>query len=980
MNWSDLSYWSGPIKLFAAIIVVSLITLRTKSSDKSTSRSESKGESPNDLDKHHASPHNKNKKKFKVIGPKEGDASYKITYDVKTPPNQFVPILIGKEHKSIDRRLVLDLYNMNFEIWKPKHDDSDIHYNEWIPEKGGIIPIECIMNSSLVDKSLLLTESMHSADNQHSATLELQLDLSNVSKACDTRKLIERELLRNIVTEKNWKTHQGVNLTVGQTINDDNDDTTMSDLYQEDDDSCGIPTVQSNASGHTSLKSTPNKKESHIESKEYSFQSEYDAGSFQSCYLALVTAGKEIRNMYSALELIHKKNSTYDGSANGCNQNDRKSKANKNNTHSTCTFAGVALDDIQRCIGDLPFIEKRLSRIYDEIENLAYTEHTTPWQNSPQPSLLVSAADDRDGVFDAERQKLQNEHESKRCLLGYVDFFKLFVPSLFHHTPYKNACAVSGDEHILFEKDSVEVHQIRARQLLKVQKRVAYASLRISAYTNAMSVAHAGWRLNLDETDTRQTMLKKRLTFDVEDYNSKFDETAVNEYYDPPISRPYREKIRDISESTQVALRAYTVVGCHSIKLPSQSDGNKAGLSFTSDPVLHISSLRHIIESDPELDFLVLSLFLRGTSTITLFVRSYPNLEDEEENQYSAHHIAKQFARDGNFELRVKLGDQTSHGHSASIMNKLVNFIFNGDGKSEQIALSDAKEAVQYFPSSWNGSVEPKNYFSVNYMIDPIGFTPSHAFRLLRSLVPKAETSPNILDLSLMQRRDAPKGMYCLGSIRIVHLDPVQSELIEAKDKDKNSMESSVSCRENGSLYSLPLDETCSAEDIEMVKEVLMHITVPLRASDDIQTVGINSITGAEKISDILIDSPVLKGFSDDDIRRHFVAANRDLKETAVRITESAAWRGLMFPIDTRKCQIELASKQFFWQGIDRQGNPGMLKNGLFNQALHISNHFLFLLLQFFTSEICVKVCGARILKRLYRPQFIDSTQLFRRL
>lgn len=922
-HWKDALPWSDLMKLATAIIVVSLMSLLKKYTMKAKLES-SHVEPQNKFDKYQ-SPHDKSKKKFKVVGPKEGDASYKFTYDVKTPPNQFVPILIGKEHKSIDRRLVLDLYNMNFEIWKPKHDDTDIQHHEWVLEKGGLIPVECIVNSSLVDKSLLLSESTHSTDNQNSATLELQLNLSNDKKVCDTRKLMEKELLRNIVTEKNWKKHQGVTDNMGQINYKDENDESITDIYQEGDESCGISTVPSNTSGHTSLKSTPNKKESQSESKEYSFQSEFDAGSFQTCCLALVAVGKEIRNMYSALELVHKQNPTYDGSVHGCNRNDIRGKTTKNNTNTSNTFAGVALDDVQRCIGDLPFIEKRLSRIYEEIEFLANTEHTAPWQNTPQPSLLASAADDSDDILDTERRKLQSEHESKRCLLGYIDFFKLFVPSLFHHTPYKNAYAVSGDEHVLFEKDAIEIHQVRARQLIKLQKRVAYASLRIIAYAKAMDVAHSGWKLHLEEMDTKHTMLKKRLTFDVEDYNSKFDETAVNEYYDPPIHRSLHDKMHDESESSPLTLRAYTVVGCHNIKLPPQIEGTNSGLSFTSDPVLHISSLRHIIESNPELDFLVLSLFLRGTSTIILFVRCNP-ISEEGDDHYSVYHIAQQFMRDGNFKLRVKLGDETYHGHSASIMNKLVNIIFNGDSNSirnEQISLSDAKEAVNYFPSSSTGSVDIKNYFGVNYMIDPIGFTPSHAFRLLRSLVPKSgTTSPNILDLSLIQHRDGSHAISCLGSIRIVHLDPIHSELNETEDKNVNHVEASVALNQIDSLNSLPLDETCSTEDIEMVKDVLMHITVPCRVLDNIQLMDSDSITGTERISDNLTEYPVLKNFSDDDIRRHFIAANRDLKETAIRITESAAWRGLMFPIDTRKCQIELSSKQFFLQGTDRKGNP----------------------------------------------------------
>ena len=58
------------------------------------------------------------------------------------------------------------------------------------------------------------------------------------------------------------------------------------------------------------------------------------------------------------------------------------------------------------------------------------------------------------------------------------------------------------------------------------------------------------------------------------------------------------------------------------------------------------------------------------------------------------------------------------------------------------------------------------------------------------------------------------------------------------------------------------------------------------------------------------------------EIRRHFIASGCNLKKAAMRIVETAAWRGQTFPIDRRICRIELQSGQFFQQGIDKEGRP----------------------------------------------------------
>lgn len=137
-------------------------------------------------------------------------------------------------------------------------------------------------------------------------------------------------------------------------------------------------------------------------------------------------------------------------------------------------------------------------------------------------------------------------------------------------------------------------------------------------------------------------------------------------------------------------------------------------------------------------------------------------------------------------------------------------------------------------------------------------------------------------------------------------------QMVEGTPKDilpvKRNSISSIDVKENTDVN----------ENVEYLKEILSLITVPVRSRNISPNHGEgNPISKAE-----LTDGYVLRFLSDDDILRHFIAAEEDLKAAAIRMTKSAAFRGLTFPIDTRTCQIELRKGQFFHQGYDLSGNP----------------------------------------------------------
>ena len=119
--------------------------------------------------------------------------------------------------------------------------------------------------------------------------------------------------------------------------------------------------------------------------------------------------------------------------------------------------------------------------------------------------------------------------------------------------------------------------------------------------------------------------------------------------------------------------------------------------------------------------------------------------------------------------------------------------------------------------------------------------------------------------------------------------------------------------------------------------ELLADVRIPIR--DDVQlgavlthgrtgtrpVVPLGSAPSAQEALEVRRDLrqvSILRVVNRNDLLRFFVASNCSLKKATVRIVESAAWRGLTFPIDARTCRVELQTGQFFQQGRDLGGRP----------------------------------------------------------
>lgn len=358
--------------------------------------------------------------------------------------------------------------------------------------------------------------------------------------------------------------------------------------------------------------SSPNKARVKEQTTEFTFETELDAGAFQTLFLALRVVGKEIINLYSALELVHKSSEAYDG-----------------DTYDGGD-GGVALDDVMRCLGDLPFVSKRIARVYEYcIENRPVptsssssklADHSTSHSylsslesfredgDENHDNANVKTNDDEDAP--PSMRKRAHEYQSKRAVLGLVDFFRLFVPKIMRGTPYSTPVAESNVYLSGTDLDGIEAHQARIQQMVVMRQRVAKAAVRISAYVDAMAIVKEGWKIPVSNIPDYQCA-RMRLSFDQEDWNLLQDSSTENEYYDPILSRENPT--------------AFALVGCNTFRLSSQM------AKADTDPVAYIPNLRAVIEKHPQSEFFVCGLVHKKERlmTIFLFVKWLPKGVDE---------------------------------------------------------------------------------------------------------------------------------------------------------------------------------------------------------------------------------------------------------------------------------------------------------------------------------------------------------------
>ncbi len=428
--------------------------------------------------------------------------------------------------------------------------------------------------------------------------------------------------------------------------------------------------------------------------EEFVFCNPRDAAEFQRVVLALRTSGREITHLYETLEAIQATSAAhFPELLNPVEEMERRKKAKqaqqdhkrtKSATHiPKLVPAGVALDDIWRCLGDLPLIRQGLTRLHtyskskigNEDDIIAEAGGSNPY-NYDEPAAAGDKNEAGDGMAEDDetnlRRRLARYYRERRQTLGIVDFFSLFVPPLppnSNITPHFKSCAASelylvdGFSQSFSGIDGIERYNQRLRIASALSRLVSRAALYVKAYALAKIVIRNGWHLrkgddessgetsasapNVDTAEektissstptseesrpTLARMNKTRLAFDTNRQNWLHDSGVQNESYEPTVGKDLATLVswgKSSPETPNIrssVYQAYSLVAWHAFRLPDPSD-HRANhwLRPDVDPVESIPSLRDVIEKYPNSHFIVFSHFRKGIAVFSLYVRTLP--------------------------------------------------------------------------------------------------------------------------------------------------------------------------------------------------------------------------------------------------------------------------------------------------------------------------------------------------------------------
>jgi hypothetical protein len=336
--------------------------------------------------------------------------------------------------------------------------------------------------------------------------------------------------------------------------------------------------------------------------------------------------------------------------------------------------------------------------------------------------------------------------------------------------------------------------------------------------------------------------------------------------------------------------------------------------------------------------------------------------------------------RDRKLHMMLQLGPSQNKTFASSAVLKVLGFLFSLTRKGREsplvleaqrdrfplpaIRVKNYSETYHFGGALQTDPTLPKNYVAVSSVYQSNNM-PNFIARLLFARLERGALENNIVDFTFVlegeQEDELPERALC--TVRMVHValhdvaHPVSTSALKpvvepekmirrerfsivkslrdvvsimgSPMRGGNAMRRMASS--NGLLEDVKLDEFVDAlnyVDSDDPLEVAANELTDL-LSDTQVPVRMMPVDG-ERNSNFLVVRPrdemtpadVLDRVTRDDMKRFFVAADCDLKNAAVRIVETTAWRGMTFPVDKRKCRIELENGQFFQQGRDLQGRP----------------------------------------------------------
>lgn len=209
------------------------------------------------------------------------------------------------------------------------------------------------------------------------------------------------------------------------------------------------------------------------------------------------------------------------------------------------------------------------------------------------------------------------------------------------------------------------------------------------------------------------------------------------------------------------------------------------------------------------------------------------------------------------------------------------------------------------------------NYLAFTSNLDAITMTNPFAKALYKSL------PFSVIDFTFVLKGLCPEELpeRALGTVRICQyvpsLDalppPNPPKLIEKSTNGSNvnsfSSDHSYSTFESSVLTMERLREqlvNLSHEEIilkyrgecEALVDILSGVLIPVKNFSK------TALHNSEET--VMMEVPVLTGANAYDLIRYLFASEFDLKAAAVKLVESAAWRGVTFPVDKRACRVSI--------------------------------------------------------------------------
>jgi hypothetical protein len=397
--------------------------------------------------------------------------------------------------------------------------------------------------------------------------------------------------------------------------------------------------------------------------KEHTFESAHAAAQFQLDLMAYQVLGNPLRHIFESLHLVHqgsiacdnqefvlhdKRRGDGDDGNTGESAKKGESKTKNKPGQAMATAHCVAWDDAMRAMSSIPTVRIALERLW-----LSHKRPSVIGGKTAQSAEVKSKiALENEKVSGAELSLLKEEYIQKRLLLGPVDFYRLFVPTL------PETAIPEGDFN----------NRGRMEQLLCWRKRVARASVLVRSYTRARLVANRGWNLDWGLPppgtsaaaagsavtgilgDHRVEQITKRFAYDGNENNHVRDVAAKNEIYEASVSRDVLCHVRpfdylyhnendgkpqnggigdggdryldpgehDIDQHSDAGddyhsqkhlvlspYQAYTYIGSHYFKATDEMLDEDGPLHPSRDPVEMFPSLKNILVRHPDLDFFV---------------------------------------------------------------------------------------------------------------------------------------------------------------------------------------------------------------------------------------------------------------------------------------------------------------------------------------------------------------------------------------